>query len=87
VAHHDRDWAPYDEFQAKTDREIPVVVLEPVWFERPFNSITPTPLGGRRRPMVPAWRIGRRVGSLRARSGNVRPHPGGFPPRDDLGAA
>jgi hypothetical protein len=29
VAHHDRDWAPYDEFQAKADREIPVVVLEP----------------------------------------------------------
>jgi hypothetical protein len=23
-----RHWAPYDDYQAKTDREIPVVVLE-----------------------------------------------------------
>jgi len=28
--------APYDEFQAKADREIPVVGLEPGWAERPF---------------------------------------------------
>ena len=29
---------PYDQFQAKADREIPVVVLEPAWAERPRNA-------------------------------------------------
>ncbi len=37
MAHHERDWAPYDEFQAKADREIPVVVLEPGQAERPLK--------------------------------------------------
>jgi hypothetical protein len=37
--------APYDEFQANADREIPVVVVEPGQAERPFNSTTPNALG------------------------------------------
>jgi hypothetical protein len=32
---------PYDEFQAKADREIPVVVLEPGYAERSLTSTTP----------------------------------------------
>jgi deazaflavin-dependent oxidoreductase (nitroreductase family) len=31
--------------QVKADREIPVVVLEPGWAERRFNSTTPNALG------------------------------------------
>ena len=33
---------PYDEFQARANREIPVVVLEPSSDQRPLNPAKPT---------------------------------------------